>query len=95
MTPLRIVQINTADISGGAAKVAWKLHEAFRERGHESTLVVGSKYTSDPDVITVDNERAGRGVRDACCTASKRAVSSISTRRAAIACRSSSVAAGT
>lgn len=63
MTPLRIVQINTADISGGAAKVAWKLHEAFRERGHESTLVVGSKYTSDPDVITVDNERAGRGVR--------------------------------
>jgi glycosyltransferase involved in cell wall biosynthesis len=63
MTPLRIVQINTADVSGGAAKIARKLHEKFRERGHQSVLVVGSKHSSDPDVVPIDNSRAGRGFR--------------------------------
>jgi glycosyltransferase involved in cell wall biosynthesis len=63
MAPLRIVQINTVDLGGGAAKIAWKLHEKFRERGHESTLVVGWKRSSDPDVVAIDNSRAGRGLR--------------------------------
>ena len=60
MTPLRIVQINTVDVAGGAAKVARKLHEKFRERGHSSTLVVGWKQSSDPDVVEIDNTDAGR-----------------------------------
>jgi glycosyltransferase involved in cell wall biosynthesis len=63
MTPLRIVHINTVDVAGGAAKIARKLHEKFRERGHESLLVVGSKQSSDPHVVTIDNSRAGRGFR--------------------------------
>lgn len=63
MAPLRIVQINTGDVAGGAAKVARKLHEKFRERGHESILVVGWKQSSDPDVVVIDNSRAGRGFR--------------------------------
>lgn len=63
MTPLRIVQINTVDVAGGAAKVARKLHEKFRERGHSSTLVVGWKQSSDPDVVEIDNRDAGRGFR--------------------------------
>ena len=63
MTLLRIVQINTGDVAGGAAKVARKLHEKFRERGHESLLVVGWKESSDPDVVAIDNSHAGRGFR--------------------------------
>ena len=63
MAPLRIVQINTVDVAGGAAKVARKLHEKYRERGHESTLVVGWKQSADPDVVEIDNTDAGRGIR--------------------------------
>ena len=63
MASLRIVQISTVDLGGGAAKTAWKLHEKFRERGHESVLVVGWKYSSDPDVVVIDNSRSGRGFR--------------------------------
>jgi len=63
MAPLHIVQVNTVDVAGGAAKVARKLHEKFRERGHRSTLVVGLKQSSDPDVVEIDNRDAGRGFR--------------------------------
>ena len=61
--PLRIVQVSTVDMKGGAAKTAWKLHERLRERGHESVLVVGQKQSSDPDVRVIDNSRAGHGLR--------------------------------
>jgi glycosyltransferase involved in cell wall biosynthesis len=63
MEPLRIVQVSTFDVAGGAAKVAWKLHEKFRQRGHESVLVVGWKQSLDPDVLAIDNSSAGRGFR--------------------------------
>jgi glycosyltransferase involved in cell wall biosynthesis len=63
MAPLRIVQINTVEVGGGAAKTALKLHEKFRERGHESVLVVGWKHSSDPDVVVIDNSRRWRGLR--------------------------------
>jgi glycosyltransferase involved in cell wall biosynthesis len=62
MRPLRIVQINTSDLGGGAAKTAWKLHHAFRKRGHASLLCVGRKLSSDRDVIEIDNSRRGRSV---------------------------------
>ncbi|MCK4785176.1 MAG: glycosyltransferase, partial [Desulfobacteraceae bacterium] len=40
---LSIVHINTHDIAGGAAKVAWRLAEAQRNAGHNSRMVVGIK----------------------------------------------------
>ena len=61
--PLRIVQIGTVDVGGCAEKVTRKLHEKFRERGHESVLVVGAKRSDDPDIRVIDNSRAGRGVK--------------------------------
>ncbi len=40
---LSIVHINTHDIAGGAAKVAWQLAETQRNAGHDSRMVVGIK----------------------------------------------------
>jgi glycosyltransferase involved in cell wall biosynthesis len=57
---MRIVQVGTSDLGGGAEKTAWKLHHAFRERGHRSTLVVGTKLSDDPDVVELDNSERGR-----------------------------------
>ena len=54
---LRILQVNTADREGGAAGVAWSLFHAYRTRGHESWLTVGRKYSDDPDVVVVPNQR--------------------------------------
>jgi len=36
--PLRILQVSTADIAGGAERVALDLHRAYLARGHEATL---------------------------------------------------------
>jgi glycosyltransferase involved in cell wall biosynthesis len=48
---LRILQVNTEDISGGAALVAWNLFQSYRARGHQSWLAVAHKYSNDPDVL--------------------------------------------
>ena len=55
--PLRLLQVNTHDIGGGAAKVAWDLFTAYRARGYGSWLVVGYKRSSDPDVLVLPNNR--------------------------------------
>ena len=54
---LRILQVSTADRLGGAERLAWKLFQAYRDRGHDSWLAVGRKYTDDPDVILIPNQR--------------------------------------
>ena len=50
---LRILQISTNDIGGGAEKVAWNLFRGFRERGHHSWLAVGNKRGDDADVLQI------------------------------------------
>lgn len=55
---LRILQVNTSDIQGGAAKVAWNLFCAYRARGHYSRLAVGIKHSADPDVVAISNEQS-------------------------------------
>ena len=56
-TPLRILQVSTRDISGGAEGSAWNLFNAYRQRGFGSWLAVGSKVSNDNDVLVVQNER--------------------------------------
>lgn len=51
--PLRILQVSTFDINGGAEKVAWNLFQAYRARGFESWLAVGTKRGDDPNVISI------------------------------------------
>lgn len=55
--PLRILQVNTWDVGGGAAKVAWDLFAAYRLAGYSSWLAVGRKYSSDPDVLRIPPNR--------------------------------------
>ncbi len=51
--PLKILQISTTDIGGGAEKVAWNLFQAYRGRGHNSWLAVGTKRSDDADVMVI------------------------------------------
>jgi glycosyltransferase involved in cell wall biosynthesis/MoaA/NifB/PqqE/SkfB family radical SAM enzyme len=53
---LRIVHINTHDIAGGAAKVAWRLAEAQRACGHDARLLVGSKMDNSEHSTLFDPE---------------------------------------
>ena len=53
---LRILQVNTADVAGGAEKVAWDLFQAYRRRGHDSWFAVGTKRSDDPGVVIISNE---------------------------------------
>lgn len=52
---LRILQVNTADIAGGAEKIAWGLFRSYRSRGLSSQLAVGYKRSHDPDVLLIPN----------------------------------------
>ena len=56
--PLRILQVSTADIKGGAERVAWNLYTAYRARGYCSWLAVGQKVTDDPDVLVIPNQES-------------------------------------
>jgi glycosyltransferase involved in cell wall biosynthesis len=53
---LNILQVSSADISGGAEKVAWNLFQTYRKRGCKSWLTVGDKYSSDADVFQIRND---------------------------------------
>ena len=48
---LRILQVNTHDLSGGAEKISWELFQEYRRRGLASWLTVGRKRGNDPDVF--------------------------------------------
>jgi glycosyltransferase involved in cell wall biosynthesis len=48
---MRIVQLNTYDFSGGAAKAAYRIHHAVRQVGVDSRMLVQQKRNSDDSVI--------------------------------------------
>ncbi len=47
---MNILQINTIDNKGGAAKVAYSLKQELKTRGHNITFVVSKKYSNDNNV---------------------------------------------
>jgi len=47
--PLSILQVSTADLGGGAERVAWNLFETLRRRGHRSELAVGFRRGAGAD----------------------------------------------
>jgi glycosyltransferase involved in cell wall biosynthesis len=59
---MRILQVSTSDVAGGAERSAKNLADAFRERGHESWLAVGRKRTSDPNVFVIPNDASRNAV---------------------------------
>ena len=60
--PLRVLQVNTFDSVGGAARVARNLFEIYRSRGHDSWLAVGHRQSRDPNVLSLAVEGAGSSV---------------------------------
>lgn len=48
---MRILHFSTDDITGGAAKAAYRLHSALRLTGHESQMIVLRKKSEDDSVI--------------------------------------------
>lgn len=58
---LSILQVSTADIGGGAERIAWNLHHIYRARGHCAWLAVGRKRSDDPDVLLIPNQDQCRG----------------------------------
>ena len=55
---MNILQVSTADIVGGAEKIAWNLFQAYRAHGHNSWLAVGSKRSNHPDVLVMRGNRS-------------------------------------
>ena len=53
---MKILQVSTSDLAGGAERSARNLAEAFRARGHESWLAVGRKTTDDPYTFAIPND---------------------------------------
>jgi len=57
---MKILIINTHDISGGAARAAYRLHQALLESGVESRMLVQSKKSADETVIGRKNITIGQ-----------------------------------
>lgn len=69
---LHILQINTADIGGGAEKSAWSLFQAYRARGHAAWLAVGRKCSDEPSVLAIPSRPASVPWARLCQTLCKR-----------------------
>ncbi len=52
---MRILHINTTDITGGAGIAAYRLHKALRSQGVESFMLVQSKRSNDASIIKSSN----------------------------------------
>ncbi len=50
---MRVLHLSTSDIRGGAARGTFWLHHALRDRGIDSLMLVGRKYSLDGSVSTV------------------------------------------
>jgi glycosyltransferase involved in cell wall biosynthesis len=48
--PLKVLQVNAVDTPGGAAVIAFRLHQTYRQWGLKSNIVVSTKRSGDLDV---------------------------------------------
>lgn len=54
---MRVAQICSFDITGGAARAAYRIHRGVLNAGVDSTMIVGGKASSDPTVRLVLPEK--------------------------------------
>jgi len=59
-SPLSILHFSTADIIGGSARSAIRIHSGLRAAGHRSRMLVGIKAGDDPHVDTIQRGLIGR-----------------------------------
>lgn len=57
---MKILIINTHDIKGGAAKAAYRLHQALNQAGASSTMLVRLKHSNDNSVTVINDIYQGR-----------------------------------
>ena len=50
---MKILQINTSDVKGGAAIAGYRLHGALRKHGHDSKLMVKNRSTALHEVCEI------------------------------------------
>jgi len=55
---LTVLQVNTADVGGGAERVMLDLHRQYLERGIDSWIAVGEATSPDPRTLLIDNRAA-------------------------------------
>lgn len=48
---MKVLIVNYADLAGGAARAAYRLHEGLRSIGVRSQLLVAARSSKDPDVL--------------------------------------------
>ena len=53
---MKILQISTCDINGGAARATYRLHQGLREIGQDCRMLVRHKESQDDTVVLVDAE---------------------------------------
>ena len=53
---MRILQVSTADVGGGAEDVAKRLFEEYRDRGHDSCLAVGRASIGGDGIFELPNK---------------------------------------
>ena len=58
---MNILQINTVDSRGGAAKIAHSLKKELEKRGHEAPMFVGRKYSDEKNIKLLNNVRSFSG----------------------------------
>lgn len=58
---MRILQINTTDTRGGAAKVAYSIKQELEKNGHTVSMFVGQKYSSDPNIYILNDKKSFSG----------------------------------
>lgn len=58
---MNILQINTLDKKGGAAKVAYSLKTNLEKRGHITSMFVGRKYSDEKNVKILNDVRSFSG----------------------------------
>ena len=58
---MNILQINTVDSKGGAARVAYSLKNELEKRGHEAPMFVGRKYSDEKNIKLLNNIRSFSG----------------------------------
>src|SRR3989344_543896 len=55
---MNILQINTVDKKGGAAKVAYSLKQELEKRGHTTSMCVGRKYSDENNIKLLNDVRS-------------------------------------
>ena len=58
---MNILQINTTDTRGGAAKVAYLINKELEKRGHTTSIFVSRKYSDDKNVYLLNDIRSFMG----------------------------------